>query len=272
MGMIRFLPESKEKVKFFNSILIISMISAFIFGLIFIAGINLFSPALEFLMKPWFIIFYLLFLIFQKSSGVVNAALLALRRADLSFAQNLGLGLRILLLIPLTFIGTIGIFGSLGIAFLLSLFIGIFLLNKIGIVVKPSLSMKEINGIIRFSFANYIADFLLIAESSILPILILNVIGAKEAAYFYVAFSIAGLLYAIPNSMFTSMFIEGCYGEPLRRNAIKSLEAIGIVIVPFSIVIYFYGDILLSLFSREYSTNAYEILKILVISSVFVDV
>lgn len=269
-GIMRFLPRSVERSALLNSVWIISMASALIFGTIFLAGIDIFSPALGSLKKPWFIAIFLLFLIFQISAGLLSSSLIALRKAEYSFAQNLGLGLRIILLIPLTFAGVMGIFGSLGIAFAVTSIMGTYLLYKLGIAISPILKKNVIREIIHFSLANYTADFLNIAESSILPILILNLIGAKEAAYFYVAFSIASLLYAVPNSMFMSMFIEGSHGEPLRKNMLKSFAAVGAIMIPAGIVIYFFGDVLLSLFNREYSENAFEILRLLVLSAVFV--
>ncbi|NJD54597.1 MAG: lipopolysaccharide biosynthesis protein [Candidatus Methanoperedens sp.] len=269
-GIIRFLPGSTEKTQLFSSIWIVSIAGALIFGFIFLIGIDIFSPQMKFLMNPLVIVIFILLLIFQMSSGLFNNALLALRKAEYSFAQNMGLGLRIILLIPLTFAGVLGIFGSLGIAFFASFGIGLFLLYRMNILIKPVLKKNLLNDVFHFSLANYIADFLVMAESAILPILILNVIGAKEAAYFYVAFSIAGLLYAVPNALFISMFIEGSHGMPLRKNMIKALAAAGVIMIPVGIVIFFFGDILLNLFSREYSQNAYEILKLLVLSSFFV--
>ena len=180
------------------------------------------------------------------------------------------MGFRIFLLIPLTFAGVLGIFGSLGIAFAVSSVLGIFLLYRLGISIKLVFKKRVIDEIIHFSLGNYIADFFLVAQMSFLPILILNVIGAEETAYFYVAFSIVSLLYAIPNSVFMSMFIEGSHDEPLRRNVIKSLVAVGLIIIPAGTLIYFSGDLFLSLFGEEYSFNAYEILKLLVLSTFFV--
>ncbi|MCZ7370201.1 MAG: hypothetical protein O8C66_06800 [Candidatus Methanoperedens sp.] len=269
-GIIRFLPKSGKKAMLFNSVWIVSIASAAVFGTIFLKYIEYLSPALAFLMEPGFMFIFLLFLIFQASASLVNTSLLALRKAEYSFTQDMGLGLRILMLIPLTFAGVLGIFESLGIAYLVSFVIGLFLLFRMGIAVRLHFCKKEMEEIFHFSLANYVADFLLIADLSILPILILNVIGAKEAAYFYISFSIASLLYAIPNSIFMSMFIEGSYGEPLRKIVIKSLAVVGALLVPAGLVMYFHGDVLLSLFSREYSQNAYEILKLLVLSCAFV--
>ncbi len=269
-GLIRFLPGSTEKTQLLSSVWIVSIAGVLIFGFIFLAGIDIFYPGMKFLMDPWVIVIFILLLIFQMSSGLFSNTLLALRKAEYSYAQGMGLGLRIILLIPLTFAGVLGIFGSLGIAYFSSFSMGLFILYRMKIFIKPVLKKNLLNDILHFSITNYIVDFLVMAQSFILPIFILNNIGAKEAAYFYVAFSIAVLLYAVPTSVFMSMFIEGSYGEPLRKNMIKSLIIVGAIIVPLGLAMYFFGDILLSLFSREYSQNAYEVLKLLTLSAAFV--
>lgn len=269
-GIIRFLPSSTEKTQLFSSVWIVSIVGVLIFGFIFLIGIDIFSPQMKSLMTPLVIVIFILFLIFQMSSDIFSNLFLTLRKAEYSYAQSMGVGLRIFLLIPLTFAGLLGIFGSLGIAYCVSSGIGILLLYRMKISIKPVLKTDLLKDIINFSLANYVSDFLVMAESSILPILILNVIGAKEAAYFYVAFSIVNLLYAVPNAFFMSMFIEGSHGMPLRKNMIKALAAAGAIMIPVGIIIYSFGDILLNLFSREYSQNAYDILKLLVLSSVFV--
>ncbi len=269
-GLIRFLPGSNEKSLLFSSVWTVSLISSLVSGVIFLLGLGFFSPALKFLMTPWFAIVYLFYLVLQMNNGIENSGLLGLRKAEYSFMQNLVLGFRIILLIPLASSGVIGIIGSLGIALAISSLIGIFILYKQNIAMKLVLSKKLIKDIANFSLANYAVDFLSTVQTCVLPVFILNFVGAKEAAYFYVAFSIASLLYAIPSSVFMSMFIEGSHGEPLRNNLIKSLATVGTLMIPAGIIIYFYGDILLSLFSEEYSDKAYEILKLLVLSGFFV--
>lgn len=269
-GLLRFLPESVEKSSIFNTVWIISIASVFVFSLVFLLGMEFISQPLKFLMGPGFILIFILFMLFQVSAGLVNVGLLTFRKAEYSFAQNLGLGFRIPLLIPLAFGGVMGIFGSMGIAIAISFGIGLLMLHKQGLNIKPVFRRRLINDIMPYSLANYVSDFLMTAQTSILPIIILNVIGVKETAYFYVSFSIASLLYAVPNSIFMSMFIEGSHGEPLRRSVIKSLAAVGAVLLPVGVVVYLFGNFLLYAFSKEYSQNAYEILKLLVLASVFV--
>ena len=47
----------------------------------------------------------------------------------------------------------------------------------------------------------------------ILPIMVLNVLGAEQAAYYYIAYAIAALLFMIPSAISMSLFVEGSHGE-----------------------------------------------------------
>ena len=51
------------------------------------------------------------------------------------------------------------------------------------------------------------------APNLILPIMVLNVLGAEQAAYYYIAYAIAALLFMIPGAISTSLFVEGSHGE-----------------------------------------------------------
>jgi len=63
---------------------------------------------------------------------------------------------------------------------------------------------KVLGEIMHFSFANYIAALLWFATTFILPLMVVNLIGAEANAYFYIAWAMATVLFAVPLS--TSFF------------------------------------------------------------------
>ena len=271
-ALIRFLPSSDNKGELFSSALLVSFVSGIVLGSIFIGGIDIFSPSLQFLKVPGEAFIFLVFLLLYTCDGFMNSGLLSMRRAEYSFIQNLSLGIRIPLLVPLIFAGRVGIFWTLVIAYLISFLIGIYFLFRSGIVLKFIINNPALKRILKYSLANYITNVLYAVQNSILPILMLNLVGAKEAGYFYVAFSIATLIYAIPNSVYSSMFVEGSYGEPLKQITIRSTKVAFMFLIPCGIALYFGGDILLSLFGHEYSSNSYLMLKLFIVSSLFVTI
>jgi len=63
------------------------------------------------------------------------------------------------------------------------------------------------------------------APNMILPIMVLNVLGAEQAAYYYIAYAIAALLFMIPNAISMSLFVEGSHGSFRRRLCCMSAAA-----------------------------------------------
>jgi O-antigen/teichoic acid export membrane protein len=98
--------------------------------------------------------------------------------------------------------------------------------------------------------------------------MIINAIGAREGAYYYIAHAMAvGLLFIIPFSVGYSLFVEGSHGMPLKETSIKSLKFTMLILIPAIAVIFLFGDRLLLLFGTQYSTQALELLWLLAVSS-----
>jgi len=98
--------------------------------------------------------------------------------------------------------------------------------------------------------------------------MVVNLLGAEQNAYFYIAWAIAGLLFAIPRAVSQSLFAEGSHFEDkLRESVIKSLKFTFLLLVPAVIVLILLGKWLLLLFGQSYSLNALKLLWILSLSS-----
>lgn len=268
-SIVRFMPESNKRNELFNSTYLISLAISFILGILFIAGSDIISPSLQLLDKPEKAVIFLILIFFQISNTFIYYTLLSIHKAEYSFVQNLGGFIKIILLPIFIFLGITGILGSSALAYLGSVSIGSHMLSKSGIEIGLKFSGKVLEKMFKFSFANYLIEILVIIQMSGLPIIALNRVGPNDAGYFFVAFSIATLLFAISSSVFYSMFIEGSHGVPVKKLAISSLKLALAILIPCAFVLYLVGDILLKLFGQAYSENSYEVLKILIISSPF---
>jgi O-antigen/teichoic acid export membrane protein len=267
VSLIRFLP-IKDKSKVFNTCLIITTISSFIVGIIYILGVNFFSSSLSFIQNPSYAIIFVLVAVMNSIALTTGYSFIAIRKASHYFFQNVFLALRIPFLIPLVFLGCFGIFCSAGLAYLLaSLFAFLLLSKSIGFNLK--IDKPFIRESFRFSSKNYVSSVLLAVPTLVLPILILNLLGEAEAAKYYIAFAIGNLVLIIPDALSTSLFVEGSHGESLRKNVIKAGLTIYAFLIPAVIFLYFFGDILLGLFGEDY-VEAFELLRILALSSFFV--
>jgi O-antigen/teichoic acid export membrane protein len=97
-------------------------------------------------------------------------------------------------------------------------------------------------------------------------------LGAEQAAYFYIAFAIASLLFMVPIAISMSLFVEGSYGEELKKTVINSLFAIFAVLVPAAIALYFGGEWVLGITGKDYAIGGLQVLRVMVIASLFMGV
>ncbi|MFC1904354.1 lipopolysaccharide biosynthesis protein [Chloroflexota bacterium] len=131
-----------------------------------------------------------------------------------------------------------------------------------------TINLRIIKEIISFSFANYIAEVFWGAATLILPLMVVNLLGAELNAYFYIAWTIASVLTMIVGATSMSLFAEGSYEEErLGLNIWRSLKMIYLIIVPAVVLILVIAPKLLLLFGGSYSDNATTLLRILAISA-----
>ncbi|MEK6936399.1 MAG: MATE family efflux transporter, partial [Nanoarchaeota archaeon] len=130
--------------------------------------------------------------------------------------------------------------------------------------------IKKIGG---YSFGNYIAGFIGGLPTMILPLLILNRLGASQSAYYYMAMMIAGLLFVIPGGVSQSLFAEGSHNEKeLKHQIKKAIKIISLLLIPAIIVVIFFGQYILLLFGKEYASEGFRFLQLLAISGIFVGI
>lgn len=155
---------------------------------------------------------------------------------------------------------------------MLALLAALVLLVRSG--VRPGLVIDcgFLNEAFHFSLGNYLAGLFVTAPNMILPIMVLNVLGAEQAAYYYIAYAIATLLFMIPNAISMSLFVEGSHGEALKRTVVKSLVAIFSLLVPAAGVLYLCGGWVLGVVGAEYAAGGLGVLRVMVVASLFVGV
>ncbi len=268
-GLMRYLPESKNKNGLYSAIVIVTLMLALILSAIFLAGINILSPALLFLQKGWFLPVFFGYIAVMSVYSMQSTAFIAIRRADLGFIQSLFLGARIPILFFIASLGVFGVFSALGAAFMIAFIFGAFVLQRYGMLLGLNLDIAAVRDTLKFSLGNYTAGIFTLAPTTIIPVMIVNTLGAKESAYFYVAYSVAALLFMIPTAISMSLFVEGSHSQPLKANVIKSVKLVMLLLVPAVVFIYLFGDKLLLLFNREYSEQSFEVLRLLAVSSIF---
>jgi len=275
-SLIRFLSSSDKKSNvLLNSCFTIGGLVSIVIALIFLAGLGFWSPTLVFLRQnPFFICGFVAFVAALTLSALLNSAFIAERRAGFTLTvQGIIWSLcRITLVVLLaTFSGAFSILASWGFGAILSLIIGIFLfLPRVQAGYRPRFRIKreEVKKILNFSSANYVVSLFLVVPTLILPLLVVNMLGAEANAYFYIAWSMSFLLFGISFGTSKSLFAEGSHDEiKLSKDIKRSIALTFGLVVPAVILIFLIGDKLLLIFGTAYSENATTLLWILALSA-----
>ncbi|MCU4139669.1 MAG: Membrane protein involved in the export of O-antigen and teichoic acid [Methanophagales archaeon] len=272
ISLVRFLPEREDKQELINSCLTISFIFSLALALIFIAGINIWSPSLSIIRENKILL--LLFVAFTAIAPLTalqsQGIFVGFRKAEYSFIQTIVTFARIGIVPFLTAFGALGIYASYGLTPILAFLLGFFLISR---VCKyrpfPSVKREVINDLFHFSSGNYIARIFEILPTFVLPIMVINVLGAEKNAYFYIAWQISMLLHAIPRWTSMSLLAEGSYNqEEIVWNARRAMKFILILLAVAIAGIFLFGKYLLWIFGEEYARNSLDVLLILVLGSI----
>ena len=270
-SIIRFIPLN-DKSNIFNTTVIIMTFFAAIIGIMFITYVDILSPELAFLKSPLNSVLYLMFLVASSIVSLIGITLIAIRKAKYQFIQSIVVGSRVLLLIPLMLLGALGIFSAMGISFILAFALGSILLANSGIRYRFTIDQVFLKKSLSFSAGNYINSIFMSAPIMILPIMVLNILGPKQAAYYYTTYAIVSLLFMIPNAISMSLFVEGSHGEALKKNVIKSIVYTISLLIPIGMILYLLAGRMLIYIGLNYATHGLDFLKIMIISSLFVGI
>lgn len=275
-GIIRFLPGAGDKARdMINSCFSLVGVISLVLAVIFLAGLNIWSPALVSIREnPVFIAVFLLFTVASLLQSFANQVFIAKRRTGFALAQGLIFGL--LRFVPLfllaSFFTSFGILVSLGIAVFLAIATSILLFVprvEKGYLPHPVIKKQIIKDMVRYSFANYVASILWMLPQTVLPLMVVNLLGAEQNAYYYIGWSVASILFAIPSAVSFSLFAEGSHDEnKLGVEIMRGLKLLSVILIPAIIVLVIFDDTILAFFGTAYSANATKLLWILIFSAI----
>jgi O-antigen/teichoic acid export membrane protein len=272
IALVRFLPSSKDKSGQINSGMAVTTLAAIIIATAFVTGLSIFSPKLLFIKQNlYYGIVFIMIVAFQAQSNYFDRVFVALRDTKYALLKNSVFSV-FKLIFPFLLIGfgAFGIFGSWGLALLISSLYSIWVLaQRFRIHPEPVIYDSILRKIFSFSFWNYVSNIINMLPGLVLPLIITQYLSPEQTAYYYVAMMIASLVFIIPIAVSSSMFAEGSNAiHQMRRLTIKSTWLIAVLIVPALLVLIFAAPFLLGLFGEDYSSSGTTLLIILALSAI----
>ncbi len=272
-SLMRHLPKSANKNELINSSFVIVTFVAILTSAVFLLGLQTFSPQLLFLRSNLlYTVSFTIFIVFCSWNSLVENISMAFRAAGNTLVKNSLISvLKLVLPFALISFGAYGIFASTAAAFALGVLATLVLLI-FKFKIRPSISVNFtlLKATWVYSFANYLTGFMFNMPSLVLPIIILNVLSAKYAAYYYIASMLQSLLQIIPAAASQALLTEGSYNEAdLKKHINKAVITIVVILVPATAIIVFWGNILLQFFGKSYASEAFQFLQLYSVSTIF---
>ena len=267
-SVIRFFP-TRDKNRVLGTAVLVPTAVALGAGLFFIATVDVLAPELAIVrtIAP----LYLVILGAYSITWVFEGAFNALRKSEHYFALNLLYGTRILFLVPLVFLGAVGIFGAFGLSFILGLVLALVLLARCSVRPTPCVDRVFLREAWQFSAGAYVAGILMSAPNMLIPIMVLNVLGAESTANYYITYAIVSILFMIPYAFTTSLFVEGSHGGEMKRSVLRTLASMFLLLVPAIIGLSLFGEQILNLIGKDY-VEGMALLRVLAASALFVSI
>ena len=272
--LIRFAPSMGDRrVKFINASLTTVACSTTILTLVFVAGIPLWSPETRHLTDSnlhlgLFIGATLAFSLAQ----FLDRLYVAFQVTHLALVRNL-----------LANVVRIGVAMALGpdsgsVALLLA--VGSGVLTTLGLSAlafapralpgyrpRPCFAWSVIAGRMRYSLGNHLSLLLWNSPPLIYPLIIINLLGAKANAYFYVAWMIANALFIVPTAVSTSALAQAAnHAEANGRAFWHTMRLTLVGLLPIALGIGLVSRPLLHVFGQDYVAAGRSLLALLVIS------
>ena len=272
---LRFLPKSDRRNQQIDTGLLVVAIGAMVAAGLFVLLAPHFAPKLGILHQP--ILFGLGFVLLTMGAAVnliTDSIFIAYRSAGYNLVIDGFIGSSIQLLLPIALVGlgAYGIYAAQGSAAFVAMIISIAVLIRL-FNYQPSLkiNLAILRDIKRYSSASYVASLLAVLPTIILPIIILNKLGAAPAGYYYLAFMMANLLFAIAYAVAQSLFTEGSYGEQrLRWLAKRAAIFLAALMIPASLLLAGLGTFALDIFGKTYGAHSRPVIMILAAAGPFV--
>lgn len=273
ISLIRFLPETNNQEKLLNSVFSFGFIvNVFVTGL-YIFLIPVLSPKLhELTTNAYYSIGFFFLSNLSMVTAIMRAVYIGKRESKYSIWTSLIANIgRIIIIAWGSFLGAAGIVSAVLGGVALSVFAGFtsYLPGLIrGYKIRLMLNWNLISSIIIYSIGNSVADFVMLAPQTILPLMILNLLGETSSGHAYVALMIGSMLAGLGLALGRSAFAEGANRLNESQNILRNAALVGsLVTLPLAIITTFMAPWILSIFGQSYVIEATGLLRWVAISS-----
>jgi O-antigen/teichoic acid export membrane protein len=275
-GLLKYLPLSDQKNEKINTSITIVLVVTIVLTIGVILALPFLSESLLFIQKDLLYVFLFIFITVSTTlNSLVDAILIAYRgQIHVLVKTVLQSIVKITLPIFTVFLGAFGIFIAFSFGTVSALIYGaVIIVFYYHVLYRLQFHTHSIKKMAKVSFGTYIANLITSIPSFILPLFITNSVGVKETAYYFIAATTANVLFMIPQVITQNVLVESSYDEGnVIIHTKKAIKLISFLLIPGIIILFLFGDRLLTFFGKEYSVEGLMLLHVLSLSSIFVGI
>lgn len=272
-SLLRFLARAKDQSRMINAAIIIVGAATIIASLLYLLIGSQFSSSVRFFTgSPLTMLLFAGIMAMISVNSLTDAVFIANRRAEFHTIAYAALGL-VRLIAPLFLIayGSWGIFTSYVVAMLASLLLSFWLMRRAcdyRLFAKPDWSIISI--VRKYGINNYIGVLLAGIPTQIMPMLIVQNLGAANAAFYSMAWTMANLLYVIPTATTQSLLAETSHDQrSISLHIRATIRMLTIILVPVILLSVLVAPFLLEIFGTEYSMGSTRLFQLFAFATIF---
>lgn len=220
-------------------------------------------------------VYFLAFVAFAATGGLVTVqrlTFLAVRLPVAIVAQAMTVqGGRIALVWPMAYLSNFGAIAASGLAGVVGAVLGLLLLTRwtpglrVSVAIRPSV----VGGLLPFSVGAWLADGLLVTPALAMPLLVVGLLGAREAGQFYVPWSMGYLLTSASLHLGLSLFAEGSHKPRMLASLSRRAMLAALAVAALGSCLFLgLGPHILRPFGAEYAHHGTALLRAMGLAAV----
>jgi O-antigen/teichoic acid export membrane protein len=271
--LVRYLPTAPDRDALISAGLLLVAVGGAAIGLIYVLATPVIAPRLDFI--DHHVLLAVGFVVLAAAASVnllTDSVFIASRRAGFCALTDGAVGgtSKVASAVALAGAGAYGVYaastGGFAASALVSIALIVIVLRWRPVLRNPFATLMPL---LRFSAANYVANILNLLPVLVVPLIALDRLGARDAAYYFVAFQIATLLYSAAYAVGQAFLAEGSHAGVDRRQLLRRSRRILLAMyLPAVIVVVVAARWVLLVFGAKYSHFGTPALMLLAVAAI----
>jgi O-antigen/teichoic acid export membrane protein len=267
---VRYLPTARDRDAMLTVGLLLIAAAGAGLGLLYALLTPVIAPRVAFIeQQPAMTVGFVLLTAAGAVNLITDSVFIAGRKAGYNALADGGIGgfTKVVSTVILVGTGAYGLFCASAVGSVTAILASVLLMIR-ELRWRPALRkpFQTLRPLFRFSGASYTGNVLNLLPILVVPLIALDRLGASAAAYYFIAFQIANLLYSAAYSVEQAFLAEGSQADVDWRKLVRrSLRVLIALCLPACLVLFVAARWLLLMFGSRYSQHGTAVLMVLAV-------